>query len=408
MELKKYKLSDFLDSYGDGIHGTPTYSNNGEYYFVNGNNLNNGEIIITPETQRITKTEYEKIKRPLSTQTILLSINGTLGKLAYYKDEKIALGKSACYLNVKQEYDKHYVHYILCTENFKQYMLKVASGSTIKNFAPKQAAEYEFYAPSVEYQRKIASVLSSLDNKIALNRRINAKLEQIAKRLYDYWFVQFNFPDKNGKPYKSSGGKMVWNEVLKREVPEGWEVVPLFKAANIQYGFPFSTELFTEEPTNIPIVRIRDILDGTISAYSLENADEKYHLQEGDVIVGMDGNFHMNYWHDNKAYLNQRCVRIRPFSNSTISSIQILYNIKPYIKAKEKNAKGSTVGHLSDKDLKNLFVLQPKTNPKFNPRSHFDEILKLIIKNKHQILSLTALRDRLLPLLMNGQVKVKG
>ena len=238
------------------------------------------------------------------------------------------------------------------------------------------------------------------------NISINQNLEALAKQLYGYWFVQFDFPDEEGKPYKSSGGAMIWNEKIKRNVPASWEVQPLFEAVSVQYGFPFATEQFTEQETRIPVVRIRDILDGTTSAYSLEDTDEKYHLNEGDVIVGMDGNFHMNYWHDNKAYLNQRCVRLRPLAGSNISSIQILHGIQPYIKAKELNAKGSTVGHLSDKDLKELFMLHASTNEFFKPKETFDLLLKQIIANKQEILSLTKQRDELLPLLMNGQVSL--
>ena len=207
-------------------------------------------------------------------------------------------------------------------------------------------------------------------------------------------------------PYKSSGGKMVWNEKLKREIPEGWEVKSIFEVISVQYGFPFSTEQFTEERTNVQVVRIRDILEGTTSAYSLEVTDEKYRLNEGDVLVGMDGNFHMNFWHNNEAYLNQRCVRLRPYSDSGISSIQILYSISPYIKAKEQSAKGSTVGHLSDKDLKGLYLVQSMNTMHFNSRKTLDGLLSLIIRNKKEVLSLTKLRDSLLPLLMNGQVSV--
>ena len=89
-------------------------------------------------------------------------------------------------------------------------------------------------------------------------------------------------------------------------IPAPWEVKPLSEDDGIQYGFPFATELFTNDITNVPIVRIRDILEGTVSAYSFETVDEKYRLSEGDVLVGMDGNFHMNYWHNDIAYLNQR------------------------------------------------------------------------------------------------------
>ena len=238
-------------------------------------------------------------------------------------------------------------------------------------------------------------------------KTLNQNLEALAKQLYDYWFVQFDFPDENGKPYKSSGGLMVWNEKLQREIPEEWKVLPLFDAVSVQYGFPFATEQFTEEETSVPVVRIRDILEGTTSAFSLEKTDEKYHLNEGDVLVGMDGNFHMNFWHDNIAYLNQRCVRLRPHSDSTISSIQILHSIKPYIKAKEQNAKGSTVGHLSDKDLKGLFLVKPLNSATFNSRKILDGLLELVIKNKRQILSLTKQRNELLPLLMNGQITIE-
>ena len=239
-------------------------------------------------------------------------------------------------------------------------------------------------------------------------RLINQNLEAVAKQLYDYWFVQFDFPNAKGKPYKSSGGKMVWNEKLKREIPEGWEVLPLFEAISVQYGFPFATEQFTEEITNVSVVRIRDILEGTTSAYSLEDTDEKYRLNEGDVLVGMDGNFHINFWHNNEAYLNQRCVRLRPYGDSDISSIQILHGISPFIKAKEQSAKGSTVGHLSDKDMKGLYLILSINTMNFNSRKTLDVLLSLIIRNKKEILSLAKLRDKLLPLLMNGQVSVNS
>ena len=258
----------------------------------------------------------------------------------------------------------------------------------------------------IEKQISIANCLETFDEKIAFNRSINHNLEAMAKQLYDYWFVQFDFPDENGKPYKSSGGLMVWNNVLKREIPATWKVVNIFDAVNVRYGFPFATENFTEEVTSTPIVRIRDILEGTVSAYSLEETDDKYKLQEGDLLVGMDGNFHMNYWHDNTAYLNQRCVRFRMKEDSSISAIQTYYNIQPYIKAKEKNAKGSTVGHLSDKDLKELYVIDPQNSNNFHPRVFFDTLLTQMVKNKQQILELIKQRDELLPLLMNGQVSL--
>ena len=303
------------------------------------------------------------------------------------------------------EVDLRYFYYCLTNQPFLD-MLQRKAENRIGSFPQitfDLLSEYAFPVPSLSEQEKIANIIFSLDHKIELNKQINDNLEAMAKQLYDYWFVQFDFPNEEGKPYKSSGGAMVWNEKLKREIPEGWNVANIFDELFVQYGFPFSTELFTEEPTSIPVVRIRDILENSVSAYSEEEVDEKYKLQKQDLLVGMDGNFHMNYWNDNVSYLNQRSVRLRAKSKSTVSIMQAKYDIAPYIKAKELRAKGSTVGHLSDKDLKELFVL---VNPNADFRNKFDSILADIIENRCEMIELTKQRDELLPLLMNGQASV--
>ena len=300
--------------------------------------------------------------------------------------------------------DGKYLNAFMHTRYIQKFFENNASGSgqryTLSN---DTIGNIPVLLPSIEEQHTIGKVLADIDSKIELNKQINDNLEAMARQLYDYWFVQFDFPNEKGKPYKSSGGDMVWNEKLKREIPEGWNVANVFDELSVQYGFPFSTELFTEEPTSIPVVRIRDILENSVSAYSEEEVDEKYKLQKQDLLVGMDGNFHMNYWNDNVSYLNQRSVRLRAKSKSTVSIMQAKYDIAPYIKAKELRAKGSTVGHLSDKDLKELFVL---VCPNIDFRNKFDSILAEIIENRCEMIELTKQRDELLPLLMNGQATV--
>ena len=300
--------------------------------------------------------------------------------------------------------DGKYLNAFMHTRYIQKYFENNASGSgqryTLSN---DTIGNIPVLLPSIDEQHTIGKVLADIDRKIELNKRINDNLEAMARQLYDYWFVQFDFPNEKGKPYKSSGGDMVWNEKLKREIPEGWNVANVFDELSVQYGFPFSTELFTEEPTSIPVVRIRDILENSVSAYSEEEVDEKYKLQKQDLLIGMDGNFHMNYWNDNVSYLNQRSVRLRAKSKSTVSIMQAKYDIAPYIKAKELRAKGSTVGHLSDKDLKELFVL---VCPNIDFRNKFDSILAEIIENRCEMIELTKQRDELLPLLMNGQATV--
>ena len=332
------------------------------------------------------------------------------GRITYISEDLIQAKKELVCSNfsigirVKSCWNPLYVYY------YWQYIYNLgvffnfeSKTSGIKNLQLDSALEaIAIEEISLEVQNQIVATLSSYDHKIALNRAINHNLAAMAKQLYDYWFVQFDFPNQDGKPYKSSGGKMVWNQKLKREIPEGWKEISLFEGIDVQYGFPFSTDSFLEETTDVPIVRIRDIINGTISAYSTEKIDEKFKLKKGDIVVGMDGNFHMNYWHTDKAYLNQRCVRLRPKKDSSISSIQIYYDIQPFIKAKEKSLKGSTVGHLLDKDLKELYLLNSNTNL----RNIFDHILLKILTGKIEYETLTKQRDELLPLLMNGQARI--
>ena len=411
MELKKYKIGDLVQVTRGASLGGEFYATQGNYVRLTcGNfdyrnncfkeNQSKDNIYYTGGFKEEFLLEKGDIITPLTEQAI-----GLLGSTAripesgkYIQSQDIA--KIDCNESLL---DKDFAFYLISSAFVKQQLSAAAQQTKIRHTSPDKIKECTVWIPSLDIQKRIGRILTDIDNKIAINRQINDNLEAMAKQLYDYWFVQFDFPNEEGKPYKSSGGAMVWNEKLKREIPEGWNVANVFDELSVQYGFPFSTELFTEEPTSIPVVRIRDILENSVSAYSEEEVDEKYKLQKQDLLVGMDGNFHMNYWNDNVSYLNQRSVRLRAKSKSTVSIMQAKYDIAPYIKAKELRAKGSTVGHLSDKDLKELFVL---VCPNIDFRNKFDSILAEIIENRCEMIELTKQRDELLPLLMNGQASV--
>ena len=258
--------------------------------------------------------------------------------------------------------------------------------------------------PDFDTQKKIGDFLYSLEKKKQTNNQINQELEAMAKTLYDYWFVQFDFPDQNGKPYKSSGGKMVYHPELKREIPEGWGVEKLFDIADVQYGYPFSTDYFNCTGEGVPVIRIRDILGNDITNYSTEEVEDKYKINVGDVLIGMDGNFHMNYWIKENCYLNQRVVKV---NSDKLPNMVLKYQIEPFIKLREKSVSRTTVGHLSDKDLKAINVILPKDKYLSSIFEKFESILENIIINQQQNQELTQLRDWLLPMLMNGQVKVE-
>ena len=155
-EWKTVTLDDVTTILGDGLHGTPVYDDQGEFYFINGNNLVNGRIHLKPETRRVGVDEYKKHKKELNERTILVSINGTLGNIALYNGEPCVLGKSACYFNVDESVDRLYVKYVLMDKAFQSYIYEYATGTTIKNMSLKAMREFAFELPDQDEQRSIA------------------------------------------------------------------------------------------------------------------------------------------------------------------------------------------------------------------------------------------------------------
>ena len=201
------RLKEITSMLGDGLHGTPDYDENGDYYFINGNNLINGRIEINEKTKRASDAEYQKFKKELNYRTIFFSINGTLGKVALYNGEKVILGKSACYFNVLDGVDKQFIRYILTSEKFQNYIDTFATGSTIKNVSLKLMRDFSFELPVLDEQKKISQILKALDDRIALLRETNATLEAIAQALFKSWFVDFDPVHVNADLLPSPSGR---------------------------------------------------------------------------------------------------------------------------------------------------------------------------------------------------------
>lgn len=155
-------LKELTSHLGDGLHGTPKYTSEGDYYFINGNNLTDGVIEFKSSTKRVSFEEYNKHKKNLTDRTILVSINGTLGNVAFYNNEKIILGKSACYFNMKEGVDKNYIKYVLSSSYFLKYAHKEATGATIKNVSLKTMREFIVPIPSLKHQEVIVQNLNAL------------------------------------------------------------------------------------------------------------------------------------------------------------------------------------------------------------------------------------------------------
>lgn len=189
-EWKEYRLGEITTEIGDGLHGTPKFSADGIYYFINGNNIFDGKIFIKDETKKVSFNEYELYKKPLCDRTLLLSINGTIGNVAFYRGEKCILGKSACYLNIKDTVDKRFVYYYFLSNDFQTHLRNIATGTTIQNVPLKGLRESLILLPSLSEQKRISSILSSLDDKIDLLHRENETLEAMAETLFRKWFIE--------------------------------------------------------------------------------------------------------------------------------------------------------------------------------------------------------------------------
>ncbi|MFS3073030.1 restriction endonuclease subunit S [Parabacteroides distasonis] len=180
---------------GDGIHSTPSYDDNGTFYFINGNNLNGGKIVITSSTKRVSEKEaYKNNAENLEANSILMSINGTIGNVALYHNEPIMLGKSACYINSKDNIDKNYLFYYLQYPKTQLYFEAELTGTTIKNLSLQSIRKTKIYIPTIEEQHKISRFLQKIDERISTQNKIIEKLETLIKGIVDSIFTANEFP----------------------------------------------------------------------------------------------------------------------------------------------------------------------------------------------------------------------
>ncbi|APR72079.1 restriction endonuclease subunit S [Acinetobacter haemolyticus] len=382
-EWNQVVLDDVSSKIGDGLHGTPTYDDKGLYSFINGNNLLNGRIVIKPETKRITEEEYLKIVKPLDDSTILISINGTIGNVAKYRDELCALGKSACYINLDTNLvDRDFFYYECLSDNFQSHLENVATGTTIPNVPLKGIRAYKFNLPSLPEQKAIASVLSSLDDKIDLLHRQNKTLEAMAETLFRHWFME--------------------------EAKEDWEEKPLSSIATFTNGL--ACQKYPPQPNEpkLPVLKIKDLTSGISdsSDWATANVDPKYIVNHGDVIFAWSASLMVKIWFGETCVLNQHLFNVTSDEYPKWFFYQwCKYHLEEFISISQSHA--TTMGHIKRKDLDEAIVKVPSQSELQEMTSSFEPLMDKLITNLKQIQTLENLRDTLLPKLMSGEVRVQ-
>ncbi|MDV0443504.1 restriction endonuclease subunit S [Methanorbis rubei] len=188
MQWDTLTLNELCDGIGDGLHGTPTYNENGNYPFINGNNLMDGKIVITESTKFVEKNEYNRLYIPIYQNAILISINGTLGRVAYYNNEEVVLGKSVCYCNLKNTVIKVFIYEIMMSDAFKEFLESASTKSTIKNVGLKAMREYRVILPPINLQEQFAGFVSQIDkSKFEIHNGLT-QLKILKKSLMQEYF----------------------------------------------------------------------------------------------------------------------------------------------------------------------------------------------------------------------------
>ena len=398
--MKKYKLGELIEV----IRGA---SLNGNYYAVSGKyirltcgnfdyrnncfkeNTSKDNLFYTGEFKEEFLLEKGDLITPLTEQAI-----GLLGSTAWIPESgKYIQSQDIAKIICNEELlDKKFAYYLISSNMVKQQLSAAAQQTKIRHTSPDKIKDCTVWLPSLAEQKQIGQLLFDIDRKIEINRAINHNLEAMAKQLYDYWFVQFDFPNENGKPYKSSGGKMVWNEKLKQAIPEGWNVDVI---GNILDKYPTTKRYETKEYLSIGKYPIVDQGDAYIVGFTNENDNL---LSRYPAVLFGD--------HSTKVKLLDF-----PFARGA-DGTQILYSnnllvSQYYLYLVIVSLQIPNPGYSRHfKYLKELPIVIPHKSV----IDTFTEIVKpLYIEKKENVFAnivLTRQRDELLPLLMNGQVSV--
>ena len=392
-EWKKVKLGDICERVTSG--GTPK-ANVSSYYYppiipwlktkeVNYCRIRETENYISEEGLN---NSSAKLIAPNSVIIAMYGQGDTAGRVAINKIP-LTTNQACCNLTInKDKADYEFIYYQLCTLYNKMVSLK--AGAAQPNLNAQIIKNLEVLLPSLPMQHRIATILSRYDSLIENYQKQIKLLEEAAQRLYKEWFVDLHFPGHE-------------NTKIVDGVPEGWEKKRLIDLVDVQYGYAFDGKLFNSSGEGMPILRIRNIPDGTTSDYTTEEASENYIVHNGDIVVGMDGIFHINSWSGGDAYLVQRACSFRPKEECMKGFV--FQAIQEPIKFFEKTLVGATVAHLGKKHIDSIELCIPKNFELYQPFSKFYTQRQGVLS---QIRLLTEARDRLIPKLISGLIVVNS
>ena len=404
MELKKYKLGDICTFINGRAYLQPELQNSGKYKIVRVGNLSGGNNSWYYSDMELEPTKY------CAKGDLLYAWACNFGPYIWKGDKTIYHYHIWKVINSEQ-IDKMYLYYLLkfMTNSF----MGCVHGSTMLHITKEnmESMEVRIHA-SIEEQRRIATILNKLDCKIELNRQINDNLEAMAKQLYDYWFVQFDFPNEEGKPYKSSGGAMVWNDKLKREIPQGWTAAKIKDVAQTYSGgTPTSTNSEYYDGGDIPWINSGELNNPIITSTTnniteegLNNSSAKLYPQDTVLVALYGATAGKVSLLSFEACSNQAICGVIPLNK--IMTTYIRYYLSSLYEHFITLSSGSARDNISQDTIKNTILPIPQGKILKEFSDAVAPIISKKIANQKEMENLTKQRDELLPLLMNGQATV--
>ncbi|MDO1514340.1 restriction endonuclease subunit S [Maribacter confluentis] len=394
------------------------YLDKSQYRIINGYSLKDG-YVDWKIAGFISEERYEESPEiKLEINDILISKDGTIGKVGIVRKlelpSTVASGIFVLRNIIEDKLDTEYLFQFLKSSNFKNFINRVkAEGSTINHLYQRDLIRLEIDVPYIKEQKRISKILKDIDDKIEVNNKINQELEALAKTIYDYWFVQFDFPDANGKPYKSSGGKMVYNTELKREIPEGWEVEKINEVIEVKDGTHDSPKYIEN---GYKLITSKHLKEGgldfenanSISEVDYININKRSRVDCGDILFSMIGNIGTVYKVEDET-MDFAIKNVALYKTSDNPSLKnyIYMSLKGYyMEAYMANViSGSIQKFIGLGSLRKMpLLLNDEIIAAYTNKTKHIFRQKTNLKKQNQ--KLAALRDWLLPMLMNGQVTV--
>ena len=418
MELKKYKLADIADFNKSSISKSETFK---EIIYLDTSSIT--ENVVSGTVIMNTKEAPSRAQRKVTNNTIIYST--VRPRLKHYgilsrPQNNFIVSTGFTTIDIKDLYkdkiDPRYLYLLLTQPTITDYIGNIADTavSAYPSINPSDLSSLCFMFPDHAIQKTIADIWNNYDRKIELNRAINQNLEAMAKQLYDYWFVQFDFPNEEGKPYKSSGGAMVWNEELKREIPQGWSNMSIGDYAPCKSGYAFKSKDFGDK--GLSVIKIGNIQEN----YTLDMTDSQcidlfnktlFLAKRYDLVIAMTGATigkfaisQSNYW------VNQRVGRF-DLGDRPLLRLGFLFNSLKQEYFREQVfqiACGCAQPNISAEQIDSISILKPNDVILNQFNKLCEPLLELQSENYLQIEELTKQRDELLPLLMSGQVSVNS